>query len=641
MDITSFIVAQRNKAVLVGDYGYYRRQLSRRLLVVRKKLNYVSLTSKGRKYAAKPPITVQNISDKPEFIHLLLLSSERAWAEAMQMKSLHAADSGTQGITGSTRRHIGSRLWRANFYAGQLVNLLQSRSESGATWEVVLEARAYHLSMRGSIEFEQQNWEKSLQEYSEAHFIYAALGRSGNVKHSDIFRELTASTIDPSIRYASYQLKLPRTTSIDKIVSRFLKRSDNEYVEAALKLYPETGAGKKSAENAQDLPQTITWRSRTVNLEDAAIAQALAAMSAAEEKLAAYLTSNSDLDTKAKASAYDDILIASQDAVDATKTAIDELTAEGVSPGDQRMQALQITRTSVNYALVGWRIGRNRVLCGPKDGAVLEKQTSRKPRKPRKDGKVRIAPAESNGRKLARLKERVVLFDATLQSLDSIKTLPGVAADDEFVKELESKRAYFASLKRVSPNPSDLFMDANGRRCLTIATSHALLGSTKQALALFARALSLASRLKPSVPLQESASSSMPHFSISPTQVSFLQSLLHKLVARHRAFAELESLQAISEADSRKSQSRGPPLVERLDEYPPHGADLVNLVTYPAQVQPVPVKPIFLDVAWNYIDYPGQKKNEAGISKVNGIGDEGGKVEEKKESKKGWFGFGR
>ena len=454
MDITAFIVALRNKALLVGDYGAYRRQLSRRLLVVRKKLKYVSSTSKGHKYVAKPQITAKNISDNPEFIHLLLLSSERAWAFAMHMKSLHAAESGTRGIQGSTRQHIGSRLQKASFYAGQLVELLASRRESDADIKAVLEARAYHLLMRGSIEFEKQHWEKSLQEYAEAHFIYAGLGRSGDVKQVDIFRDWIAGTVDPSIRYASYQLKLPRTTSIDRIVVRYLKRSDNEYVEEVLRLYPEAGVEKKSAEISQDLPQTISWRSRTVNVEDAGIAQALAAISAAKEKLAEYLSLNPNLDTKAKASAYDDILTASQDAVDATKTAIDELTTEGVSQGDQRMQALQITRTSVNYTLVGWRIGRNRVLCGPNDGAVLGSQTSRKPRRPRKpgkDGKIFMEQADGNGRKLARLKERVVLLDATLQSLDSIKNLPGVAADNEFITELEFKRGYFASLKRVNP----------------------------------------------------------------------------------------------------------------------------------------------------------------------------------------------
>ena len=63
MDITAFIVAQRDKALLVGDYGTYRKQLSRRLLVVRKKLNY---SSKGRKYAAKPPVTVEDVASNPE-----------------------------------------------------------------------------------------------------------------------------------------------------------------------------------------------------------------------------------------------------------------------------------------------------------------------------------------------------------------------------------------------------------------------------------------------------------------------------------------------------------------------------------------------------------------------------------------------
>lgn len=175
-----------------------------------------------------------------------------------------------------------------------------------------------------------------------------------------------------------------------------------------------------------------------------------------------------------------------------------------------------------------------------------------------------------------------------------------------------------------------------------------MFGSTKHALALFARALGIAAQLKPSSSSSSSfhpepVPSSIPHLQISPTQVSFLQSLLRKLVARHRALAELESLQAISDSTSQQNPVRGPPLVERLDEYPPQGANLLNLVTYPAQLQPVPVKPIFLDVAWNYIDYPGRRKDTTaavGI-KVNGSGNDGVKVEEKKETRKGWFGFGR
>jgi signal recognition particle subunit SRP68 len=106
------------------------------------------------------------------------------------------------------------------------------------------------------------------------------------------------------------------------------------------------------------------------------------------------------------------------------------------------MQSLQITRTAVNYALVGWRIGRNRVLCGPNDGMTFETDNA--------DGLKRGKGAsleESTGKKLTRLREKVVLYDSILQSIEFILDLPGVAADSTFVKELEAKRRYFRALR--------------------------------------------------------------------------------------------------------------------------------------------------------------------------------------------------
>lgn len=367
----------------------------------------------------------------------------------MQMKSQHAADSGDKGITGPTRRHIGSRLCKASLYAAHLLDQLKAKHVSGASTQDIFEARAYHISLRGAAEFEKRSWESCLHAYSEARFIYTRLAKSGSSRQDDLFRDLNSSGIEPSIRYAAYQLKLPRTISIDNIVERYLPRTHNEYVEEILRIESEQSAGRKkgTTESSQDTPSTITWRSRTVNLEDAATSQALAAVSVAEQKLQSFLSSDTASASKSKAAAYDEVLLASQDAVDATKTAIDELTVEGILQGDRRMQALQITRTAVNYALVGWRIGRNRVLCGAHDGAILEARDMRKPKKPRRDGKERKVQEESNGQKLTRLRERVVLYDATLQSLNSVKELPGVAADQALVKELDGKRAYFGALR--------------------------------------------------------------------------------------------------------------------------------------------------------------------------------------------------
>ena len=66
MEITNFISAHRDKALLAGDYGSYRTQLSRRLLTVRRKLNYKSV--KGHKYAAVAPIAVDDVKNSHELV---------------------------------------------------------------------------------------------------------------------------------------------------------------------------------------------------------------------------------------------------------------------------------------------------------------------------------------------------------------------------------------------------------------------------------------------------------------------------------------------------------------------------------------------------------------------------------------------
>ncbi|MCJ1378690.1 hypothetical protein MMC17_001789 [Xylographa soralifera] len=625
MDITKFIVSHRNEALLVGDYGSYRKQLSRRLLTVNQRLGRAS--PKGRKYAPKPPISAQDVAGNSEFIALLLLTAERAWAHSLHMKSMHSADSSAKDITGSTRTHIISRLRKAQQTAAHLVEVLRSSKDEQNISQILLEARAYYCMLLGSSCFESQKWENCLKAYSEAHLIYKWLARSRGANQGDPFSELLTSTVDPSIRYAAYQLQLSRTLSITTIVARYLP-SDSNYVQEVLKQDPDLlkdvpSSTKRSSDGiTKDLPKTISWRSRTVTIEDANIAQALAAASIAEQKLTSSLSANSEQPVKERAGAYDEVLLPSQDAVNATKTAIDELTADGVAQGDQRMQGLQITRTAVNYALVGWRIGRNRVLCGRGDGAHLDPELNRRPKRSREDSEPMATSTESSSKRIARLRERVALYDTILQSLDSVKELPGVAADQIFLEELGTKRLYFASL-----------------RCLAIARSHNISGNSKNALALYARALNYSSNL-PSQADSDSTSEKPLNIEVTENQANSLHHLLEGLVAQHRALVEIETLNADT-AKLEKSTAPGSlPMIERLDDYPVNGADLSNLVVYPPRLRPIPVKPIFLDVAWTYIDYPGRAKKRQEVA--NGAPEVAiERVDEKKEGRKGWFGFGR
>ncbi|KUJ10267.1 signal recognition particle, 68 kDa subunit [Mollisia scopiformis] len=623
MEVTKFVVSGRDKAKLYGDYSSYRTQLSNRIHNLRRKLG-VATKKAPAKYTSKTPVTAEDIGRNHEFVNLVLLTSERAWAHAMSMREVHSADK--QGITGSTRSHIISRLHKATVYARNLFELLTDLSQTGANSEDVLEARAYAASLAGAKEFEKQNWEECVKSYSEARIIYSALATSTK---SDMFKDLLSDPVDPSIRYGAYQMRLPRTVAIPTIARKYFPRSDSKLVSDVEKLDPDvlnehpTRARAEAAESG-DVPKTITWRSRTVDIEDAAIASTLASVNAAAKKLSETLASVTAVQAKERASAYDDILIASQDAVDATKHAIDELVGESVGQGDKRMQSLQITRTAVSYEMVSWRIGRNRVLVGERDGTALDTptvhQSKKKNQKPVKE--------EGTGRKLAHFREKAVLYDAILQSLDSIKELPGVAADSEFLEELESKHHYFSALK-----------------CLTIARSHALLSNPKNALALLARASekSTLAHQHLSSSMDTSDSSSPPNITISPSEATFLKSLLDAELQRHRALVELSNFNN-SPQQNNSSLKNGQPLIEKLNEYPSQEVDLENLVTYPPKLEPIPVKPLFFDAAWNYIEYPGrevQEKAGNGVKGVSGGGEKAAEQQTAQQQKKGWFGFGR
>ncbi|KAI6255996.1 hypothetical protein MCOR19_007532 [Pyricularia oryzae] len=615
MDITTLIVSSREQAMLEGGYSAYRTQLAGRLRNCRKRLNIA--TKSRAKYHAQPQLTPEAVAENKEYLHLQIMTAERAWAHAMTMKSAHAADN--KGITGSTRSHIVSRLHKAARTAEQLAEVLGGEG-SGANQTDVLEARAYAALLRGAEQLEKHSWEECLRSYSIARIIYSALASESK---KDTFKDLLSETIDPSIRYAAYQLKSPRSLTIPTIARKAFPKDDEDLISIIQSVNREAledteGDAKMGATS----PTTITFRSREVRIEDAAIATAWLALQDAKATLAEKLSAGS-LSPKEMAAAYDDVLAASQDSVDATKQAIDELKADGVTQGDSRMQSLAVTRTAVNYEMISWRIGRNRVLSGERDGAVVQKHThSNKRRKPN-DGEAERPKPEPVGRQLARLKEKTVLYDGIMQSLESIKELPGVAADDELSARLNATSSYFEALK-----------------CLAIGRSHAIVGNLVNSLALIKHALEQAQVAVSTLgkPSGSANAPSLRNIDVSPQDVQSLGELLEGEVQRYRALVDIDNMR--KEGKITATDDRLQPLADKLSRYPGRDVDLQNIVAYPPALGVIPMKPIFLDLAFNYVEYPDDgKKSTAGAGEKPT--DKSSQQSEQKQQKRGWFGFGR
>jgi signal recognition particle subunit SRP68 len=253
---------------------------------------------------------------------------------------------------------------------------------------------------------------------------------------------------------------------------------------------------------------------------------------------------------------------------------------------------------------------------------------------------------ESKARQLTRLTERVVLYDATLQSIDSVKDLRGAARDSAFMLELDGKRAYFHALK-----------------LMNIGYSHNVVGSHKEALALFAQAQSILKTADSSA-FTDQSTNQPPTLKVSIAQSKKIVQYLDTLLLRQRGLVTLK--QTMTEESGKTSAARPLPVSERLQEYPASGkVDLNNIVAWPPRMEPIPVKPIFLDLAWNYIKYPGTGHDEAESSEPEAEQMEGivsGVVETAKQAteavkeavggvaaddakdtpkKRGWFSFGR
>ncbi|KAG5983758.1 hypothetical protein E4U55_007223 [Claviceps digitariae] len=624
MDITSFVVHGRDQALLYGDYSTYHGQLAKRLLSSRKKLGIV--TRNRGKFHKREQITSEHVSANNENVFLQLLTSERAWAQAMSIKASHAA--AQKDITGRARSHIVSRLTKAAKTAQALVDALSSTA-SGASSRDVLEVKAYTALMRGAMFFEKHDWEQCLQSYAVSRVIYSALAGAGN---GELFKDLLSDTIDPSIRYAAYQLQTPRTVPISTIAKQSFPRSDAPLVQEINLLDPsilaEGDEAAKLGDSAENAPRTITWRGREVKIEDAQISLAWASVDAAKKSLADNLAHLQDKLPHEVAAQYDEILMATQDAVDATKQAIDELKAEGVAQSDDRMQSLQITRTAVNYEMISWRIGRNRVLTGQHDGGPEDYTVLRRRRKAKAankdgdaEGKVKKPRELPLSKKLAKLKEKVALYDGTLQNLESIKELPGVAGDQELATRINGYEKYFEALK-----------------CLSIARSHALAGTAVNALALINHANSLLEEAYSDSPL-ESSNEPQQHplnVDVHPDAVSFLRNLVSGELLRYRAIVHLNNLRKAERKQKREGPE--PTLLESLDTYPAR-VNLRNLVEFPPKLALVPMKPIFLDVAWNYIDYPGRTTQPS--SAAPSADTDTAPTTQEQPKKKSWFGFGR
>ena len=133
-------------------------------------------------------------------------------------------------------------------------------------------------------------------------------------------------------------------------------------------------------------------------------------------------------------------------------------------------------------------------------------------------------------------------------------------------------------------------------------------------------------------------------FDLDSAAQQSLASSLKTLVIQTQALVDLKNMHSQRTAgQSKRKLPFEQPLIHRLhlNRYE-EDVDLSNLVNFPPKLQPVPVKPLFFDIAWNYIDYPGKTaQGEKSLANGRAAGVTAEEEETPQATKRGWFGFGR
>ncbi|KAK2075844.1 hypothetical protein QBZ16_001585 [Prototheca wickerhamii] len=144
--LTAIHEAQNLHGLKHHEYSRYRQYCSRRLRRIYKKTKFLH----GRTKYIKKSLTGEAVTDE-RHVHIPLVSAERAWAHAMDLKN--EADS-VPDAAAPMRAHLKRRLSKAAAHARDLLALAQARCDA----RTALEARAYADVMTGRAALEAERY---------------------------------------------------------------------------------------------------------------------------------------------------------------------------------------------------------------------------------------------------------------------------------------------------------------------------------------------------------------------------------------------------------------------------------------------------------------------------------------------------
>lgn len=176
-----------------NDYKRYRQYCSKRL----RKLYTLLKLQHGRGRFQKRELATPEQYSSEKHLQVPLVSAERAWATAMELKH-------QEGELSSKRKHyLGLKLQKAVKWADELTRVAGVRCNA----KTALEAEAYSAMMAGTLFVEKGvNLNGALLKFQRAQMILQELVAGGTVEEQSVCR-MHLKELEPKIRFCRYQME--------------------------------------------------------------------------------------------------------------------------------------------------------------------------------------------------------------------------------------------------------------------------------------------------------------------------------------------------------------------------------------------------------------------------------------------------
>ena len=561
-----------------------RQYCTRRLRRIYKGVKFLH----GRKHYQKRQLAPDTVADI-RHLHIPLVSAERAWACAMDIKNQIE-----QGAAPNMRHHLIRRLAKAHVHAQELAILTAKRCDS----RTALEAEAYEAWMSGNLLLEKENdWAATLKSFVRAKNVLEELARLGSFDQQSVCRHFL-DQIEPTIRYCAYHLSRQEGAAAPD-VNLLLGRTTSGPLSTKL--------ADLTAEAKADTIQGVTeleWAGGKLPVRNDKVRSALqTAMDISREWENAKETS-----VEERVAFYDRLSNAYNEVAAAAHAILQLGLGSSVDAEEKRLELMAIERASKSLAFQ--MVMKRQTLMIHDAKSRFSDALFRLLTKQKLTAGIRERPAKAE--------DLVRLHNAALQTIQQLNELAaeiGGAAGEHLMGECMAMQALHLA-----------------GRCLYVAHSFLAANKNTEALALFGRAVQRCKQAQSKI-----ADWAQPD-SVIEAEVQAIQdeATAFELVASAEIKAtELRAAKGMQEGMQSMSLLEGKEegvgnifLEDSMDQWESFFSggvkEVPRIARLPPLPQAVPVRPIFLDTALDRIRAPSldhrvPKKQKVGDQQSGGV----------------------